>query len=86
MGRLSRPQSNALTFFEANETDPIRNFGKTAPALKTTNWLIARLYVEKRAVGQFEFNRFVLTGLGRLALRSDRPVTPRKRSGSVRVR
>jgi hypothetical protein len=85
MPKLSQPQSNALTFFEANEADPIRNFGKKAPAMKTTSWLIARHYVEKRPVGQFEFNRFVLTDLGRLALRSDRPVTPRK-PGRVRVR
>lgn len=74
--RLTKPQQDALAFFEANETDPIKNFGKKAPAAKTTNWLIACLYIEKRSVDQFKFHRFCLTELGQRALWLDRPVKP----------
>jgi len=72
--RLTKPQSRALAFFEANDADPIRNFGARAPSFKTTNWLIRHLYLEKRAVGQFDFDRFVLTDLGRKVLARGRSV------------
>lgn len=78
MSRLTKPQSKALAFFEANEADPVRNFGKRPPSFKTTNWLIKRLYLEKRAVGQFDFNRFVLTDLGRQRLARDDAMIKRR--------
>jgi hypothetical protein len=69
MSRLTKPQMRALDFFEKSERDPTTVFGKAAPATKTTNWLVCRLYVDCRSVGAFDMKAFRLSDKGRAALR-----------------